>query len=109
MTAGETDSPAKWFHPESSETVTRGRNNGIKVADPKKLKSWTLGFMDMKSLLKSHYNSAQSTLQSEIKCFSINCALLSCKSCETSTREHHCQSLHEFYWKAVCCGFRNNK
>jgi hypothetical protein len=109
MRAGETDWPAKWFHPESSETVTRGQNNSIKMGDPKESKNRTRRFIDMKTLLKSHYNSAKTTFQSQLKHFSINCVLLSYKSCETSTREHHCQSLHEFYWKAVYCGFRNDK
>ena len=48
---GEVNSPAMQSHPNLQETVTEGRNNGIKMRDHKSYKSQIRRFSDIEALL----------------------------------------------------------
>ena len=49
------DSAAMWSHPDLLEPVSKGHNNDIKKGDHKKLKSQTVRFMTIMTLLHDIY------------------------------------------------------
>ena len=48
---GEANLRAMWCHPISSEPVTKGQINGIKMGDTQKLAPQTMGFVPLVMLL----------------------------------------------------------